>query len=121
MPTQTVPPRFYDNPYTEWRVQRWTYNDSHFADWPALPDNITNIQQVATGVVQGRSGIWILDEDGLNFAAGLEGSSTSFLNVGKALGLTISNGSRLAMASVESLFLISPGSIALLDCSSKDR
>lgn len=115
------PPRFFDNPYTEWRVQRFTYDVSHFADWPVLPDSISNIQQVATGMVQGRSGVWILDIHGLYFATRLEASSSNFLNVSKTLELNVSQGSRLAMASVESLFLISPGSIALLDCSAQDR
>ena len=98
-----------------------TYNGSHFADWPALPDSITDIQQLAAGVVQGRSGVWILDSNGLYFAIGLEGSGFTFLNISKILGLNVSQESRLAMASAESLFLISPGNIILLDCSAEDR
>lgn len=120
-PALHLPPvRFYDNPYTEWISQRWTYGPEQFADWPKLPERVGTIRQVVGGHVDGQEGVWLLDSTSLYFVLGFGSSSpenVQFLNMSDNLDLNITNNTYLTLLDKEKLYLISPYEVVLLNCS----
>lgn len=117
-----LPVRFYDNPYTEWIAQRWTYGSSEkgLPDWPELPEYIGTLRQVVGGVVDGQEGVWLLDSTSLYFVLGFGSASrenVQFLNMSDNLDLNITNNTYLTLIDKESLFLLSPDDVVLLNCS----
>ena len=126
-PTPTVPtvPKpqysFVDLPYTEWISQRWTYDkDAPFSDWPSLPPTIKTIQQVASGSLSYRSGVWLLTDSELVFTDNLKShdpATVEFYNVTEELDIKVELGNRVVMMDSGRLFLVTLKTIYLLDCS----
>lgn len=119
-PSEPQPYFFQDLPYTEWISQRWTYQDAPFADWPTLPDEIDDIQQLVAGKLGGSSGLWLLTDSQLFFVRGLHGGSpeaVEFLNVSQQLDLDVTVDSYVASKFDSYLYLISSYNITYLDCS----
>ena len=112
---------FYDAPYTEWLAQRWTYDSDPFADWPALPEYINSIQQTASGTIDTKQGVWLLDSQGLYFMydINLEASDeTVFVNISDNLDMNIHEGMMICPGgSRNSLFIVSPDNVTQLNCS----
>lgn len=112
--------QFYDNLYTEWISDRWTYDFDPFSDWPTLPDYILDVHQIVSGQVDNKKGIWLLDPEGLYFVYGFESGNTddvSFVNISENLDISVHENSQVSLRSHDSLFLISPDNITMLDCS----
>ena len=113
--------KFVDLPYTEWISQRWTYeSDAPFSNWPFLPSNIKTIQQMASGSVAYRNGIWLLTDSELIFVDNLKScdpDEVRFFNVTEVLGIEVEIGSRLVVIESGRLFLTTSKTVYLLDCS----
>ena len=113
--------KFVDLPYTEWISQRWTYEaDAPFSNWPSLPSNIESIQQIASGSLSYRKGVWLLTDSELIFVDNLKSHNpdeVKFYNVTEVLGIEIQLGSRLVVIESGRLFLITLEAVYLLDCS----
>ncbi len=108
---------FQDLPYTEWIAKRWTYNDAPFADWPSLPSFINNITQISSGTIGKRRGVWVLTDSDLFFGTNFY-EDVEFLNVSETIGLSVSAGSMVTVATGGEVYLATPINITLLDCSS---
>lgn len=110
-----------DLPYTEWISQRWTYkSDAPFSNWPSLPSNIKTIQQIASGSVAYRNGVWLLTDSELIFVDNLKSHNVdevTFFNVTEALGIEVQPGSRMIVIESGRLFLTTSETIYLLACS----
>ena len=110
-----------DLPYTEWISQRWTYKSiAPFSNWPSLPSNVQTIQQIASGSVAFRNGVWLLTDSELIFVDNLKSHNPDevrFFNVTEALGIEVQLGSRLIVIESGRLFLTTSETIYLLDCS----
>ena len=108
-------------PYTEWIATRWTFSDRHFANWPQLPEMLSdNIVQAAEARLANSEGVWLLGTTNLVYVSNLATSTPSlvqFTDVSANLGLEIVNGSRLAVEPASGLYIISPTAIIRLDCS----
>ena len=111
---------FEDLEYTEWISQRWTFQDSPFADWPMLPVEIDNVRQMVSGQLGGSGGLWMLTDQQLYFVYNLHGKSTEnvqLVNVSQDLNLDITAETYLASKYGYSLYLLSSYNASYLDCS----
>jgi len=111
---------FRDLPYTEWISQRWTYPNASFSDWPSLPQQVDNIQQLAEGEMMGMGGLWLLTSSQLYFVRYLNGGSpdrVEFTPISGFLDLDITAESYLAPMMPSSFFLVTSGNITYVDCS----
>ena len=113
--------KFVDLPYTEWISQRWTYSaDAPFSDWPSLPPTIQTIQQVASGTMDNRNGVWLLTDSELIFVDNLQShdsTKVNFYNVTEELGIDIEMGNRVVTMTNGRLLLVTSEVVYLLDCS----
>lgn len=113
--------KFVDLPYTEWISQRWTYNaDAPFSNWPSLPPTIKEIQQVTSGSLSYRNGVWLLTDSELVFVDNLKShnpTDVKFYNVTEELDIEIQLGSRVVTVNNGRLFLVTIEAVFLLDCS----
>ena len=112
--------KFQDLPYTEWISQRWTYDHTPYADWPTLPSNIDQIQQVLEGEMVGSGGLWILTSSQLYFVRLLNGglpAAVEMINISDSMELSITSKSYLAPVLANSFFLVTPSNITYVDCS----
>ena len=127
-PSTPVPPnhpkpeyKFVDLPYTEWISQRWMYDaEAPFSDWPSLPPTIKTIQQVTSGSLSYRNGVWLLTDSELVFMDNVKSHDPSrieFYNVTEELDIEVQLGSRVVMMDGGRLFLVTLKTIYLLDCS----
>ena len=118
-PLAPSPVQFYDSPYTEWISQRWTYNDQNFSDWPSLPGDVDEIQQIVHGNVMNKGGVWFLTQSKLLFVSGLGGDpkEVTFLDVGGGLGLEIEENSSIAVDILHGVYITTPFEVVLLNCS----
>lgn len=94
------------------------YNDS-FADWPTLPEELSNIQQISYGLLNRRYGLWALTESELFFLENLGSkvNSVDVENVSATLELEVVPGSRLVLdVGGHSMYLVTPSNVTLLDC-----
>ena len=114
-------PYFQDLPYTEWISQRWTYHETPFANWPTLPPEILEIQQILAGKIGSSDGLWLLSYSELYFVHGLNGSVPTdvvFLNISEELDLEITPNSYIFSTFSSTLYVITSQNITYLDCSS---
>lgn len=113
--------KFVDLPYTEWISQRWTYSaDAPYSDWPSLPPTVQTIQQIASGTMANRKGVWLLTDSELIFIDNLQSrnpSTVAFFNVTEELDITIQKGNRIITMTNGRVLLITLEAIYLLDCS----
>lgn len=113
--------KFNDLPYTEWIATRWTFSDRHFANWPQLPEMLSdNIVQAAQARLGNSEGVWLLGTTNLACVSNLATNTPSlvqFTDVSTNLGIEIVNGSRLAVEPAYGLYIISPTTITRLNCS----
>ena len=113
--------KFVDLPYTEWISQRWTYSaDAPFSNWPSLPPTIQAIQQVASGTLGVRNGVWLLTDSQLVFVDNLQSRDSTrvaFYNVTEELGIEVEMGNRIITMTNGRLLLVTSDVVYLLDCS----
>lgn len=116
-----MPPfQFYDNPYTDWTSQKWTYYNSEFSDWSKLPEYIDPIRQIVPGQVDGKEGVWILDSLSIYFVRGfgsLLDNNVHFMNLSSSIDLNVTNNTLLALYDMDQLLVISSEEIVMLNCS----
>jgi hypothetical protein len=117
--------KFVDLPYTEWISQRWTYGaDAPFSDWPSLPQTVQTIQQVASGTLTNRNGVWLLTDSQLVFVDNLQSRDSTivaFYNVTEELGIEIGTGDRIITMTNGRLLLVTSDMFYLLDCSQTSK
>lgn len=113
--------KFNDLPYTEWIATRWTFSNRQFANWPQLPEMLSdNIVQAAEASLANTKGVWLLGTTNLVYVSNLATSTpglVQFTDVSANLGIEIVNGSRLAVEPASGLYIISPTTITRLNCS----
>ena len=113
--------KFVDLPYTEWISQRWIYDaDAPFSNWPSLPPTVKTVQQVTSGALSYRNGVWLLTDSELVFVDNLKShkpGNVNFYNVTEELDIEIQMGNRVIMMNNGKLFLVTEETIFLLDCS----
>lgn len=115
-------PRHYfeDLQYTEWVSQRWTFQDSPFADWPMLPAEIDNVRQIVSGKLGGSGGLWLLTDQQLFFVHSLHGGAPEhvrFVNISQDLDLEVTGDTYIASKYGYSLYLLNSYNASHLDCS----
>ncbi len=118
LPTSLV--QLNDDIYTEWLSQRWTYDAHEFSNWPSLPEYIDKIEQVVSGEINGKQGVWLLDTEGLYFMYDIDGVSfedVALVNISDNLDLYINEGTKICLRSYDSLYVVVQDHVTLLDCS----
>ena len=94
--------------------------EAPFSDWPSLPPTIKTIQQVTSGSLSYRNGVWLLTDSELVFMDNVKSHDPSrieFYNVTEELDIDVQLGSRVVMMDGGRLFLVTLKTIYLLDCS----
>ena len=112
--------QFYDDVYTEWLPQRWTYDTDPFSDWSTLPEYVSSIRQIASGEINEKKGAWLLDTQSLYFVYDINASTyddVAFVNISDNINLFIGDDARICPKSTSSLYVISRTNVTLLDCS----
>lgn len=93
--------------------------DNPFSDWPSLPPTIKTIQQVTSGSLADRNGVWLLTDSELVFVDNLRSHNPAyvlFYNVTEELGIEVQLGSRVIVMNSGKLFLVTQEAVYLLDC-----
>ncbi len=111
---------FDDLEYTEWVSQRWTFDKSPFADWPTLPAEVDNVQQIVSGKLGSSGGLWLLTDQQLFFVYNLHRGvpeNVRFVNISQELDLEVTVDSYIATKYGNSLFLLNTYNASYLDCS----
>ena len=77
------------------------------------------IQQISSGEVGEKEGVWFLTDSSLYFALDLDGGDpeqAKFVDISGALELDIYPGSRLAVGGEGTVYLATSSNVTLLDC-----